>query len=342
MPTRRDHPTTTTVDLGRLNVALFGCAAAAAIGAVLTVGDIAGVERIASVLHRLDTRWLAICLTGQVAGYLGYVLALRSVARVDGGARLGLGLTARTVVAGFGVYAAAHAAGGFAVDYWALRRAGLSRREAKARVLALSILEYAVLAPAALACAMILVTAGAHVEASMTLPWLLVVPGALAAAWVSSPKRADRFTAGRDAGRVREAIALGVDGLRHLRSLARSPVEHAPGLLGVLCYWIGDIACLWAALEVFSVHVPVASLVLAYATGYVLTRRSLPAGGAGVVEVLMTLSLVWVGVGLAPALAGVVLYRVFNFWLPIAPALAVLPTVKQLRRDYELAERAGP
>ena len=76
----------------------------------------------------------------------------------------------------------------------------------------------------------------------------------------------------------------------------------------------------------------------AYATGYVLTRRSLPGGGAGVVEVLMTFALVWVGLPLAPALLGVCIYRLFNFWLPILPALAVLPTVKQLRRDYRRAE----
>ncbi len=39
----------------------------------------------------------------------------------------------------------------------------------------------------------------------------------------------------------------------------------------------------------------------------------------------MTFALVWVGVPLAPALLGVVTYRLFNFWLPVIPALAALP-----------------
>jgi uncharacterized membrane protein YbhN (UPF0104 family) len=38
-------------------------------------------------------------------------------------------------------------------------------------------------------------------------------------------------------------------------------------------------------------------------------------------------------VPLAPALLSVLVYRFFTFWLPILPALALLPTVKQLNRE---------
>src|SRR5205807_8541730 len=96
----------------------------------------------------------------------------------------------------------------------------------------------------------------------------------------------------------------------------------------------GDILSFWAALQVFQPRISLPALILAYATGYVLTRRSLPAGGAGVVEVMMTFALVWVGMGFAAALLGVVVYRVFNFWLPILPALWVLPSVGRLRRSF--------
>jgi hypothetical protein len=40
-----------------------------------------------------------------------------------------------------------------------------------------------------------------------------------------------------------------------------------------------------------------------------------------------------------PALLGVVTYRVFNFWLPMVPAVAVLPTVAELRAEFAEAER---
>jgi uncharacterized membrane protein YbhN (UPF0104 family) len=61
-------------------------------------------------------------------------------------------------------------------------------------------------------------------------------------------------------------------------------------------------------------------VIIAYATGYAATRRSLPLGGAGVTEVLMTYSLYWVREPLAPALAAVVAYRAFNFLLAATPA----------------------
>jgi uncharacterized membrane protein YbhN (UPF0104 family) len=286
--------------------------------------------------------WFAVCFGGQVVAYLGYVLAVRDIARVDGGPLLSLRLSMRTVVAGFGVFAATHAAGGFAVDYWTFRRSGLRRREALARVLALGALEYAVLAPAAMICAVvILFGTGGHVQHAMTYPWLAVVPGLAVAFWLSSPKRARRFThPGEDAGPIRAWFSHVVLGLCKLRSLVTRPRVHGLGVAGVSLYWLGDIACLWAALKIYNAELSTPALILAYATGYVLTRRSLPVGGVGVVEVLMTFALVWVGVGLAPALLGVVTYRLFNFWLPIIPAFAALPAVRRMRQDFRRGEKA--
>jgi uncharacterized membrane protein YbhN (UPF0104 family) len=250
-------------------------------------------------------------------------------------------LSMRTVVAGFGVFAATHAAGGFSVDYWTFRRSGLRRREAVARVLALGALEYAVLAPAALVCAVVvLFGTGGHIQHAMTYPWLAVVPGFFAALWVSSPRRADRLSDPGKGGRVRQSFAHLVAGIVKLRFLLARPRLYGFGVVGVSLYWAGDIACLWAALKIYNTEISTPALILAYATGYVLTRRSLPAGGAGVVEVLMTFALVWVGVPLAPALLGVITYRVFNFWLPVIPALAALPAVRRMRQDFRRGERA--
>ena len=67
------------------------------------------------------------------------------------------------------------------------------------------------------------------------------------------------------------------------------------GVIGNAAYWAGDILCLWAALQIVDVHLSVVLLVLAYSGGYVLTRRALPAGGAGIVEVALTLAIFWMG-----------------------------------------------
>ena len=209
-------------------------------------------------------------------------------------------------------------------------------------MLALGALEYAVLAPAAMICAVVLLFGtGGHVQHAMTYPWLAVVPGFLAALWVSSPKRADRLSDPGDGGRVRQWFAHLVAGIVEaaLPADARRG-SHGLGVVGVSLYWLGDIACLWAALKIYNAELSTPALILAYATGYVATRRSLPAGGAGLVEVMMTFALVWVGVPLAPALLGVVTYRVFNFWLPVIPALAALPAVRRMRQDFRRGEKA--
>jgi uncharacterized membrane protein YbhN (UPF0104 family) len=316
-------------------------AGAMALAAAIGLADIAGYEELVRAVGHLQPAWLIGCFAGQVVAYLGYVLAVRDVARVDGGPRLSLSLTTRRVLAGFGVYAATRAAGGFAVDYWALRRVGLKRDDALRRVLALGALEYAVLAPAALVCAVVvLFGTGGHIQHAMTYPWLAVFPGFLAALWVSSPKRAERLSNPRTGGRIGQSFAHLVAGITKLRCLLTRPRLHGLGVVGVSLYWAGDIACLWAALKIYNTEISTPALILAYATGYVLTRRSLPAGGAGLVEVLMTFALVWVGVDLAPALLGVVTYRVFNFWLPVIPALAALPAVRRMRQDFRRGERA--
>jgi uncharacterized membrane protein YbhN (UPF0104 family) len=311
-----------------------------ALGAVALLADLAGAERIDQAARNLHPGWLGLCLGGELLAYAGYVLAIRDTAKVDHGPTLTFGRSIQTVIAGFGVFAATRTSGGFAADYWVLRSAGEDRDGAVARVLALGALEYAILAPAALCSAIAILVDGENVSLTLTLPWLAVIPGAFAAVWVSSPKRATRYADARGGGRLRQAFAHAVAGLAILRSMfVAPPREHGLGLIGTAAYWAGDIACLWGALQVFgNPRLSLPALILGYATGYVLTRRSLPAGGAGIVEIALTFALHWVGFPFVRALLGVVVYRLFNLWLPILPALAVLPAVNELRRELEEAE----
>jgi uncharacterized membrane protein YbhN (UPF0104 family) len=313
-----------------------------ALGAIVGLADLAGAERLDQAARNLHPVWLVLCFGGELVAYAGYVLAVRDTAKVDNGPKLSFGHSIQAVVGGFGVFAATRSSGGFAVDYWALRTAGEDREGAVARVLALSALEYAILAPATLCAAIAILVDGEDVSLGLTLPWLAVIPGAFVAIWLTSPKRASRYAHhGPGASRVREWFAHTVAGLSMLRSMfVAPPREHGLGLLGTALYWAGDIACLWGALQFFgNPRLSVPALIVGYATGYVLTRRSLPAGGAGVVEIALTFALHWVGFPFVRALLGVVVYRLFNLWLPIIPALAVLPNVDELRRDFDQAER---
>ena len=315
---------------------------ALALGAIAGLAYLAGGERIDRAAKHLHPAWLVLCFGGELVAYAGYVLAVRDTAKVDQGPKLSFGHSIRAVIGGFGVFAATRTSGGFAVDYWALRTAGEDREGAVARVLALGALEYAVLAPAALCASIAILVDGEDISLGLTLPWLAVIPGALVAVWITSPKRARHYiTDAADAGRIREGFAHSVAGLSMLRRmLVAPPREHGLGFLGTAAYWAGDIACLWGALQLFgNPRLSTPALIIGYATGYVLTRRSLPAGGAGIVEIALTFALHWVGFPFVRALLGVVVYRLFNLWLPIIPALAVLPDVDELRRDFDEAER---
>ena len=217
------------------------------------------------------------------------------------------------VTAGFGPFVAR---GGFAVDVHAFKQAGSTDQEVRVRVLGLGALEYALLAPAACVVAIQLLADGHSPSLALTLPWAIAVP--LGFMLRSGPSRSARRSARTPAGDVilREAL----DSIHVLKCLFVQP-RHLLGPLGSAVYWFGDIFCLWACLQAFTHGSPnISLLLLGYATGYALSRRTLPLGGAGAVDALLPFALSWCGISLAAAVLAVFTYRVFNLWLPIVPA----------------------
>lgn len=181
-------------------------------------------------------------------------------------------------------------------------------------------LEWAVLAPLAAVVSIALLVQGANILPSLLWPWAIAVPlGFGFALWASSPRRIERIS--RLGGKRRDWLAQALEGVGVLHQLLRQPGRHLLAWFGVALYWAADIAAFYGALRLFGLTPGVGKVIIAYATGYAATRRSLPLGGAGVTEVLMTYSLYWVRQPLAPALAAVLAYRVFNLAVVSAPAL---------------------
>ena len=313
--------------LGHRRPALFTLIAIVlALGALAGVSSVAGFESVGRVFASTHLDWLAACAITQVVAYAGYVVAYRSVARMQQGPSLGLSLTTLLVVAGFGGFAIG---GGFAIDRRALHAVCRDRRDATVRVIGLGVVEYAILAPVAAAAAVVLLLTGARTPESLTLPWAIGVPVGFAVAfWIAAPARGPIPRPG--SGRLREGFEHLLEGLGVLHRLVAEPFRHPGAWIGTALYWSAEIACLYAALRTFGAHVPLAALIIAYATGYAASKRSLPLGGAGVTEALMAFALTWVGVPLAPALGGVVIYRGFNFLLPLVPALVAHTKLKPL------------
>jgi uncharacterized membrane protein YbhN (UPF0104 family) len=293
----------------------------------------AGWRDVLKALSTENAWWFGLCAGGQIVAYAGYTLALRGVACADDGVMLDLPVAFGVVGVGFSPIFSANAAGGFSIDLATLRAAGMRRPEALRRVLALCALEYAVLAPTVAVCGLLLFfhlfgTAAPDVA----LPWLAIVPGAIAAAWLISPRRAERFVYRAGEGPIRNAFAHAVGALGLLRAILADRSQHGIPFVGAALYWAGDMATLWGALRIFDVALTLPQLVLAYGTGWALTRRSLPLGGPGLVEVLLAWVLTWFDVPFANAAAGVIAYRFFNFWLALVPAAVTIPFAGRLRR----------
>jgi putative heme transporter len=94
-----------------------------------------------------------------------------------------------------------------------------------------------------------------------------------------------------------------------------------PRRLGVVALalgaWLADCACLVASLRSVHAGVPGHGILLAYGAAQVVAVLPVVPGGLGVVEGSLTVILVAYGVTRVPAIAGVLVYRIINFWLAV-------------------------
>ena len=295
-------------------VMLMIVAAALSLIATIFVAGAAGYVAVASHIRHADWYWIPFAMAGAVAAHVGYTFAYREVAHVGRGVRLGALRAGAIVSAGFGMFIPR---GGFAVDIEALEDLGVPREEARVRVLGLGSLEYAVLATGALVCAIFLLIQDPHAQRAVTLSWTIGVPLGTALALV-----AVRYRKWICRGRLAGILGPPLEAIAVVGQIVASPRKHgAAAFTGMAVYWAGEVFVLWVCLAAFTGHTPsVAAVVVGYATGYALTRRTLPLAGAGAVEALLPFALVWVGYGLPAAVLAVFAYRVFNLWLPLGPA----------------------
>ena len=298
-------------------IAVSALATGVAAIAVIVIAQVSGAESIGRVFDDVHPGWIALIAGAELCAYPAYMLAYRSLATVHGHAPLALPLVARVVVAGFGPFAIG---GGFGIDKRVLHALDEDEHSARVRVLALGALEWAVLAPTTCIVAIVFLVTGANILPSLLWPWAVWCRSVLVSVCGrSAPQRGERLS--RIGGRRHEWLASVLEGVGVLHKLIRNPRVYWGAWLGTALYWAADISAFYGGLRTFGLDPGVGKVILAYATGYAATRRSLPLGGAGLTEVLMTYSLYWVRQPLAPALAAVVAYRASNFLLAATPAL---------------------
>jgi uncharacterized membrane protein YbhN (UPF0104 family) len=314
-------------------------AALLVLGVALLIARAAGFAEVRDAIAQADSTWFLVCFGAQAVALAGYAAVVREAFRWDGGPEPGFGLSAHVMLASIGATRvfAAGGAGALASTYWCFRRARFAAREALVRVLGFNTLFYVAFGAGAwLAALLSTVGVGGDAPLALTAPWLVVIPFCFAAAaFVTQPRRVERLTA-PGGSIVRRGLSYAIAGTAWVREV----LPHATGrrsLLWSLAYWVGNVACLWAALSSVGQSLPVPELVLAFATGHAATILPLPLGGVGGVDAAMTYALTVFGIPLAPALVAVAVYRLFAFWVPTIPALAALVLLPRAGRGLEQA-----
>jgi uncharacterized membrane protein YbhN (UPF0104 family) len=307
--------------------------AAAAVG----LAYVAGFSAVGETLRRVSWPWIAVAFGGIAVSLPSYYFACRGVYRVEDGHELGRRQMIAVVTGGFGGF---FAHGGTAMDDYALQAAGADERDAKVRVAALAGMEHGVLSVVGTAAGIVVLAQGlAKPPLDVSLSWTVIpLPGFALAFWLAERYR-ERL---RDRDGWRGKLGVFWDSIHLNRRLFLRPRDHAPAVLGMALYWIGDAFAMWAALQAFGFAMNAAAMFIGYATGMVFTRRTGPLGGAGILMLVLPVTVWYSGAPLAVALVAVFVYRLLTLWLPMPFAFASLPTLRHLgKRGVPHAEDAA-
>ena len=291
---------------------------------------LAGFDKVRAVAGRFDGLWLLVLVGALLVSFVGYYLAYRGIFRVEGGPRLSRRQMRAVVAAGFGGFLA-H--GGGALDQYALQAAGAEEADAKARVAALGGMEHGVLAIGGCAAAIIVLATGRGQPAlDFTLPWAVIpIPGFLIGFWAADRYR-DRF---RGQAGWRAKVGTFLDSIHLIRVLFAHPLRWGAALWGMALFWATDAFATWAGLATFGFQMNMAALFVGFATGMVFTRRTGPLAGAGVLALVLPLT-IWIsGAPFAVAIVGVFVYRVLALLLPMPVSLAALPTLRKMTEGQD-------
>ena len=286
---------------------------------------VAGFGRVGVLLSQARWQWLLILPPAWAISYLGYYQGYSGVFRIGAGPVLPRRTLAAVALAGFGGFLAC---GSGSLDGYALRAAGASRAGARVKVASLAGLEQGALAIVGCGVAIVALTAlRSAVSAGAALAWAVVpVPGFIVAFWLASRYRG-HF--GDSTGRRAVAGTL-FESIHVLRGLFTHPVRWSPAIIGMAVFWAADAVAVWAGLETFGFGMNAVALFIGFASGMVFTRRTGPLAGAGVLALILPLTISYCGAPLAVAILGVFAYRIISLWLPVPLWLAVLPALRSL------------
>ncbi len=300
------------------------------LGAAVGMSSIAGFGSVLHRLGRFDGPWIGASAGGVIVAFLGYRLAFGGVVWDRATEDLTQVQRMGVVMAGFGAFI--HR-GGTAIDRYVMRVTGHDRRESDVRLAALQVLEMVPIALAATVAADVSLFPGGPGRPPMdfTLPWaigpLAVAPVVL---WA-----VHRFHASwREARGWRYWVGVILDAIWLVGSTLLLDRRRRLAFIGMAIFASGELFAVWAAMASFGYRMSMAGVILGYGVGYVISRRSAPLGGAGLIDVMLMIALAQAGAPLTAAIVGTFTYRFFNLWCSMPASLAALSSIRRVAGSF--------
>jgi len=328
------------------------------VGIYFLFPKLVGLGDAVSKLGDAQPIWIVVAIGFNVVAFATYTALFKAV--VGGNAlRLSWRETYEINMAGLAatLLFSAGGAGGIALTYWALRKAGMRTRDVARRMVAFITLHYAFYPIALIVFGILLRTGVLHGNRSVELT---IVPAGVAGLLLAFgvlialiPKdlglriapfaRGERGTA--MAQKLAKLPATVGEGFRFALGLFAHPSRGGLAVLGAAGFWAANIGILWAAFHAFGVHVPLAVVVQGFFLGMVANLFPLAPAGVGAVDAGMIGAFVLFGLPEDTIFPAVLIYRLVAFWMPIpfgVVAFFQLRKTVQVWEDTELPiERGG-
>jgi uncharacterized protein (TIRG00374 family) len=310
-------------------------------GIYLLLPSIVGIDDAVEEIKTADGLWIVIALAFNVLAFGSYVALFRGV--VGDAVRLRWSESYQITMAGLAATRlfSAGGAGGIVLTYWALRKAGMPRRQTACRMVAFLVLLYAVYMLTVVIDGILLRTG---VVNGNNPPGLTIVPAAIAGVVIivflaiaflpeDFERRMHSFSRGLRFGalirRLSTAPATLASGTRTAIAFVREPSRGGLAIAGAIGFWAANIGILWAAFHAFDVHVPLGVVIQGFFVGMVANLIPFVPGGVGAVDAGLIGTFVLFDLPGSKVIAAVLVYRLIAFWLPIPPGIIAF---LQLRR----------
>jgi uncharacterized protein (TIRG00374 family) len=309
-------------------------------------------------LDDADPLWIGIAVVFSIASYATYIALFKAVVGGDE-LRLTWGETYEINMAGVAatLLFSAGGAGGVALTYWALKKAGMRRREVARRMIAFISLHYAFYPLALIVFGLLLRTGVLNGENSVELT---IIPAAVAGVMIVLGVLITLIPADVEAkllphahgehtrsfvewaSRVPETLG---EGFRFALSLFTHPRRGGLAVLGAAGFWAFNIGVLWASFHSLGIHVPLAVVVQGFFLGMVANLFPLAPAGVGAVDAGMIGAFVLFGLPEETVFPAILIFRLVSFWMPIPPGIVAFFQLRNTVRRWEVEglpiERGG-